>query len=130
MKHLLIITISIVSLAGLGFNTYSNLSEISKALSEGNVNALEQYLDSQIEISILEKENVYRKDEAVKVLKDFFLKNKPTSFSQVHQGASKGQDSQYCIGNLIANTGSFRVYIYLKIVNGKHLIQELRFDKE
>ena len=114
----------------LGFVSFSNLAAISKALSEGNVAALEQYLDKQVEISILDKEDIYRKDEAVEVLKDFFAHNKPSTFSQIHQGASKGQDSQYCIGNLIANTGTFRVYIYLKVINGKHMIQELRFDKE
>lgn len=130
MKHILIAPVAILSMISLGFISFSNLSAISKALSEGNVAALEQYLDNQVEISILDKEDVYRKDEAVRVLKEFFSQNKPSSFSQVHQGASKGQDSQYCIGNLVANTGTFRVYIYLKVVNGKHLIQELRFDKE
>ncbi len=130
MKQFLLIPISILSLVTLGFVSYSNLAAISKALSEGNVAALEQYLDDQVEISILDQEDIYRKEDAVKVLKEFFSKNKPSAFSQVHQGASKGQDSQYCIGNLVANSGTFRVYIYLKVVNGKHLIQELRFDKE
>ena len=130
MKKFLIVQISILSFFAFGFVSFSNLAAISKALSEGNVDALEQYLDKQVEISILDKEDIYGKDEAVKVLKDFFSKNKPSAFSQVHQGASKGQDSQYCIGNLVANSGTFRVYIYLKVVNGKHLIQELRFDKE
>ncbi|MCB0521576.1 MAG: DUF4783 domain-containing protein, partial [Saprospiraceae bacterium] len=46
------------------------------------------------------------------------------------QGASKGQDSQYCIGNLVASSGTFRVYVYMKVSGGKYLIQELRFDKE
>lgn len=130
MKQFLISPILIGTLYFLGLDSLSNLAAISKALSEGNVAALEQYLDEQVEISILEQEDIYSKEEAVKILKDFFTKNKPSSFSQVHQGASKGQDSQYCIGNLVANSGTYRVYIYLKVSNGKQLIQELRFDKD
>lgn len=107
-----------------------NLDAISKAISSGNADALSQYFDANVEVAVMDKEDTYAKAEAVKVVKDFFAKNKPSSFKQVHQGASKGQDSQYCIGNLTSATGNFRVYIYMKVTGGKNLIQELRFDKE
>lgn len=107
-----------------------NLDAITKAISSGNADVLGQYFDANVEIAIQDKEDTYSKSEAIKVVKDFFSKNKPSSFKQVHQGASKGQDSQYCIGNLTATSGTFRVYIYLKVSTGKQVIQELRFDKE
>lgn len=107
-----------------------NLDAITKAISSGNADALGQYFDANVEIAVLDKEETYQKAEAVKVVKDFFAKNKPTSFKQVHQGASKGQDSQYCIGNMTASSGTYRVYIYMKVSGGKQVIQELRFDKE
>ncbi len=107
-----------------------NLDAITKAISSGNADALGQYFDANVEIAVMDKEETYQKAEAVKVVKDFFAKNKPTSFKQVHQGASKGQDSQYCIGNMTASSGTYRVYIYMKVSGGKQVIQELRFDKE
>ena len=64
------------------------------------------------------------------MLRNFFAKNKPKSYNQMHQGTSKGQDSRYTIGNLVTSSNSFRVYIYLKVQGGQQLIQELRFDKE
>lgn len=106
-----------------------NLNAITKAISEGNAEALGQYFDQSVEISVLDNEDVYAKAQAIKVVKDFFAQNKPKSFSQVHQGTSKGNDSQYCIGNLVTATGTFRVYIYLKVNGNNYTIQELRFDE-
>ncbi|MBL7791440.1 MAG: DUF4783 domain-containing protein [Saprospiraceae bacterium] len=111
-------------------NTYEvNLNAITKAISEGNAEALGQYFDQSVEVSVLDNEDVYAKAQAIKVVKDFFAQNKPKSFSQVHQGTSKGNDSQYCIGNLVTATGTFRVYIYLKVNGNNYTIQELRFDE-
>jgi hypothetical protein len=123
----LILSFALIPL--LAFVDLPNLSEISKAINDGNADALAPFLDSSVEIAILDSEDVYTKSEAVKRLKTFFEQSKPKSFSQVHQGTSKGQDSQYCIGNLVATSGTFRVYIYLKVAGGKTLIQEMRFDR-
>jgi len=110
--------------------TDANLSEISKALSNGNADMLAQYFDDNVEIAILDNEDQYSKAEAKRIVKDFFTQNKVSSYNQVHQGVSKGKDSQYTIGDLKANGQTFRVYVYMKVSNGKYIIQELRFDKE
>ncbi len=128
MKNLLLVILLAPIIAFV--NVEDNLDAITRAISNGDANALGQYFDANVEVAVMDKEDSYSKDNAVKVVKDFFTKNKPASFKQVHQGSSKGQDSQYCIGNLSANTGTFRVYIYMKVSGGKYLIQELRFDKE
>ena len=107
-----------------------NLSVISQALSTGDTEKLSEYFDDSVEIAVLDKEDVYSKAEAKKIIQDFFEKNKAKSFSQVHQGTSKSKGSKYCIGNLVAGGNSYRVYIYLKTQGNKYLIQELRIDKE
>ncbi|WP_421797785.1 DUF4783 domain-containing protein [Haliscomenobacter sp.] len=106
------------------------LDSITKAISTGNVTALEPYLDKSVEIAILEQENVYGKTEAIQILKNFFGKNKPQTFSQMHTGQSKGKEAQYSIGNLTTSAGTFRVYIYARVEADKYYVQELRFDKE
>ena len=89
-----------------------------------------QYFDHSVEIAVLDDEDVYSKSEAINVVKDFFTSNKPKSFVKAHEGTSKGQDSQYCIGKLETSTRTFRVYIYMKVTGSKFLVQELRFDEE
>ena len=106
------------------------LDSITKAISTGNVSALEPYLDKSVEITILGEENLYGKTEAVQILKNFFGKNKPQTFSQMHTGQSKGKEAHYSIGNLTTASGIFRVYIYARVEGDKFFVQELRFDKE
>lgn len=109
-----------------------NMDNISRAISAGDVSTLEKYFDETVEIAILGDEDIFERARATDLLKTFFAKNQPKAFSQVHQGASKSNDSIYCIGNLTTSAGLFRVYIYLHTEDdsGKYLIQELRFDKE
>lgn len=108
----------------------ASLADITRAISTGDADALSQYFDQTVEVAVLDQEDVYDKAQAVSIVKDFFAKNQPKGFSQVHQGTSKGADSQYCIGNMTTATGTYRVYIYMKVTGGKYLIQELRFDKQ
>lgn len=106
-----------------------SLEAIAKALSSGDADALSKYFADNVEISILDKEQLYPKAKATEAVRSFFDSNKPKSFSQVHQGSSRESSDQYCIGNMSATTGSYRVYIYLKVNGSSTSIQEIRFDK-
>lgn len=108
----------------------ANLAGISKALGDGDAAALGNYFDESVEVAILEQEDFYNKGQAIEKIKAFFQKHPPRSFNQIHKGSSQSSDSQYCIGDLVTNDAKFRVYIYMKNVGGKTLIQELRFNKE
>lgn len=105
------------------------LSEITKAIGQGDAATLGTFFDDNVEVAVLEKEGTYSKSAAISVVRDFFSKHKPSRFSQVHQGTSKGKVSEYCIGDLQTHNGSFRVYIYMKVSDNLHTIQELRFDR-
>ena len=106
------------------------LEAISTALGAGDVDVISKYFADNVEISIQDKEQVYAKSKAAEVLKGFFDSNKPKAFAQVHKGQSRENSDQYCIGNLSVTSGTYRVYLYLK-VNGTNIsIQEMRFDKE
>lgn len=128
MKQLMILAL-LVPVTGAFW--VANLAEITRAINAGDADGLGRYFDESVEIAVLDQEDVYNKAQAIAVMKTFFAQNKPKTFSQVHQGTSKGNDSQYCIGNLVtANNQTFRVYIYMKVNGSQYLIQELRFDKE
>ena len=108
----------------------ADLAAITRAISAGDADALGRFFDQTVEVAVMDEEDIYNKEQAIALLKTFFAKNPPKSFSQVHQGTSRGNDSQYCIGNLLTAASTFRVYIYMKVVDGRYIIQELRFDKE
>ena len=120
--------IFVLMLAPLTPALNQSLAGMSKAISDGNAETLGQYFDESVEVSVLDKEEVYTKVNAIKVVKDFFAKYKPTGFSQVHQGNKS--NAQYAIGNLTTDNGTFRVYLYLQTSGAEAKIQEIRFDKE
>ncbi|MFN0176969.1 MAG: DUF4783 domain-containing protein [Saprospiraceae bacterium] len=131
MKNLILILLLTPSFA-FANNAQGNpaLEAISTALSAGDVAGLSKYFADNVEISIQDKEQVYSKAKAAEVLKGFFDTAKPKAFAQVHKGQSRENSDQYCIGNLTATAGTYRVYLYLKVSGANISIQEMRFDKE
>lgn len=104
----------------------SNLDDITRAINSGDADALGRYFADNIEIAINDNEQQYNKTKAVDVVRAFFNSARPQSFSTVHQGNSReAGGGQYCIGDLKAGQGKYRVYVYLKSAQ----IHELRFEK-
>lgn len=105
------------------------LENIATAIQSGNAKELAKFFDNNVDITVYNKEEMYSKIQAEMVVKDFFIKNPPTSFKIIHKGASN-QGSEYAIGTLNTNVGSFRTYIYVKQKAGAYTIQEIRFEKD
>ena len=109
MKNLIFVLLAFPGLALANPPAATTLSDISRALSTGDVESLGRFFDNSVELSILEKEDVYDRNAAMSAMRSFFAQYPPRSFNQVHQGSSKGSDAEYCIGNLSTANGTFRV---------------------
>ena len=129
MKNLIFVLLLLPAMAFATQGT-PGLEAISTALNTGDVETLSKYFADNVEISIQDKEQIYPKAKASEVLRSFFDTNKAKSFSQVHKGTSRESSDQYCIGNLSAVTGNYRVYLYLKVTGNNVSIQEIRLDKQ
>jgi hypothetical protein len=101
---------------------------ISLALKAGNAAELSKYMNSTVELLLLDKEDFYKKVVAETILKDFFNEYHTKDFVIRHQGARN--DAQYAIGNLETEKGSFRVYFLLKKVNQELLIHQIRIEPD
>jgi hypothetical protein len=101
---------------------------ISIAIKSGNAAELSKYMNSTVELLLLEKEDFYKKVVAETILKDFFNQYHTKDFVIRHQGARN--DAQYAIGNLETEKGSFRVYILLKKVDQELLIHIIRIEPD
>jgi Domain of unknown function (DUF4783) len=122
----LILLIAMIMPSGL---QTTNLSAVTKAISEGDATTLGTFLDTSVELTLIDKQNVYDKTQATAALRNFFSQNKPRSFNSVHQGTSRGNTSHYTIGDMVTTSGSYRVYLYYKSNGGGVLIQEMRIEK-
>ncbi len=101
---------------------------ISIAIKSGNAAELSKYMNSTVELLLLEKEDFYKKVVAETILKDFFNEYHAKDFVIRHQGARN--DAQYAIGNLETEKGGFRVYILLKKVDQELLIHIIRIEPD
>ena len=103
--------------------------DIANAIRSGDAKSVSRYFSNSVDLTLIGQEDVYSKAQAEQILKDFFNKNTPRSFSIIHRGESK-DGSKYAIGNLTTSNGNYRVYYYFKVSAGNVNIQELRFMKE
>ncbi|MBK9389373.1 MAG: DUF4783 domain-containing protein [Bacteroidetes bacterium] len=71
---------------------------ISIAIKAGNAAELSKYLNTTVELLLLDKEDFYKKNVAETILSDFFNEYHTKEFTIRHQGAKN--DAQYAIGNL------------------------------
>ncbi|OAV44189.1 DUF4783 domain-containing protein [Lewinella sp. 4G2] len=105
-----------------------SLESVCKAVGSADVRGLMAAMGSEVELSILDEEDMYSKADAGAALEAFYKKFSKTNFGKVHQGASKSDDAEYCIGTLSTDKGSYRVYVYVAKQGGSVVLQELRFD--
>lgn len=102
-------------------------TSLQKGFRTGNAKMVANYFSSNIDISVLNKENFYSKSQGEQVLKIFFMDHKPITFAFDHEG--KSNNMKYYIGTLKTTTESFRVTVNIKTVSGTEQISHLTIEK-
>jgi orotate phosphoribosyltransferase-like protein len=106
------------------------LEDVVNSIRTSNITSITRYFDKFVSITIANNQSMYSKTQAEMVLKDFFAKNPVKEFVVVQQGSTQGNNSTYAIGNLTTTTGSYQLYVVLKLKEGAHILQEIRFEKQ
>lgn len=113
-----------------GFTDIDLCEDISSAIRAGDARQLASHFANTVDLTILKTEDTYSKTQAEQIVRDFFLKNPPKTFSVLHKGSSK-EGTLYSIGTLTTTKGVvFRTSFFVRQSGGKYLIQELRFETE
>jgi hypothetical protein len=123
-----VVLIAFSSLAAMAQEQAKIPGGISIAIKAGNAAELSKYMNSTIELLLLDKEDFYKKNVAETILKDFFNEYQTKDFTIRHQGAKN--DAQYAICNLKTEKGDFRVYFLLKKVDQELLIHQIRIEPD
>ena len=123
-----VILIALISLVATAQDQAKIPGGISIAIKAGNAAELSRYMNSTIELLLLDKEDFYKKNVAETILNDFFVEYQAKDFTIRHQGAKN--DAQYAIGNLKTEKGDFRVYFLLKKVDQELLIHQIRIESD
>ena len=100
--------------------------DIINAFKSGNAATIAKYFNATIELTLHNKEDIYSKTQAERILKDFFSQHPPSKFTLLHQGGK--ESSKYAIGNLTAGNKNYRITFLLKSMNNKVFIHQLRIE--
>lgn len=129
IKNVFSVIVFIFSFVLLSAQDTNNIpSGISLAIKTGNAVELAKYMNSTVEILLLDKEDFYKKNVAETILRDFFTSYQAKDFTIRHQGSRN--DAKYAIGNLITEKGNFRVYFLIKKVGEESLIHQIRIEPD
>jgi hypothetical protein len=123
-----VILILVVSISSIAF-AVDIIDGISTAIRSGNPKNISKYFIENIDLKVIAKEDVYSKEQAEMILKDFFSKHPVKSFTVAHKSEPKA-GSQYVIGTLETGNGKFRIYFLIKTTGSNTLIQQFRIETE
>lgn len=102
---------------------------VVSALKNGDASALSQFFNPSLELVMpAAQDDIYSKQQAELIVRDFFTKYVPTNFVVLHQGGPA--ESPYAIGTLTTKSGSYRVTVLIKLKDNKPFIHQLRFEQE
>lgn len=128
MKSKSILVIFIMSITLVAFRT-DVIDDIASAIRSGNPKSISKYFIERIDMKMIDKEDVFSKQQAEMILKDFFDKHVIKSYTVAHKSEAKN-GSQYVIGTLDTSNGKFRTYFLIKTTGDKTLVQQFRIENE
>jgi hypothetical protein len=124
-----LLTVFFICLLSLGSFAQTDITpDIEKALRAGNSVELGKHFASNVDLTLPADEDMYAKDQAVKLVKRFFDGHKPSSFKVIHRGTSKLND-HFRIGELSTDNGEFRVTFFMKKNGSKFEISQFRIEE-
>ncbi len=128
MKIRTALLLFIVTISSFAF-TLDVIDDIAAAVRSGNPKNISKFFIDNIDLKVIEQEDVYSKQQAEMILKDFFAKHAVKSYTVAHKSQPKA-GSQYVIGTLETANGKFRTYFLIKTTGASTLIQQFRIETE
>jgi hypothetical protein len=104
-------------------------SDLGTALGKGDIAGISAHLGDKVELTIGSREEVLAKSAVQVRLREFYASHVPKGFKMMHAGNSKGNDSNYQIGELATDKGAYRVYLYFSQQASGRVVTELRFEQ-
>lgn len=129
MKSKSIITLLFILAISVSGFRIDVIDDIASSIRTGNPKNISKFFIENIDLKIIDREDVYSKQQAEMILKDFFNRHPVKSFAIAHKSEPKN-GSQYVVGTLETTNGKFRTYFLIKATGSQTLIQQFRIETE
>ncbi len=103
-------------------------AELTIAMKAGEAAKVARFFHESLELTILDKDYVASKNQATRIMENFFKEHPPTGFTISFEGTK--EKSRYAIGNLTTSNGNFRVNIFFMSKDDKGLVYYMSIEKE
>lgn len=103
-------------------------TSIGNDLKSGDATTFSQWFADDIEIDVLGTAGVCSRSQARQLMKNFYSRYTPKSFTIVHLSGSLPM--RYCIGTLADGGERFRVTLFVKSQRDVHTLQQIRIEKD
>jgi hypothetical protein len=123
-KGFWVIAFLIFTVAGVS----AQCNEAVSALKASDADGLSRHFANTVELTIGDKEVMYGKEQAKRMVADFFVKNNPAVYETRHK--NEGSPNKYIIGTYKGKTGTYRVYVSFHSEGGREVIRTLKFENE
>jgi hypothetical protein len=104
-------------------------NSIVNHISNGNSQELSKFFNASVQLTLPDNDGRFSKSQAELIMRNFFLKYPPKSFTISHKGSSS-DGSRYFIGVYKSSNNTFRSYYLLKLVTDAELIHQLRLEND
>ena len=124
-----LITISVlIGLLLLPVSGQTVPEDLVKAIREGNAGEMSEFFHQSLELTILEEDYVASKEQATRIMENFFKQHPPVEFTISFEGTK--ERSRYAIGSLRSRNAAFRVNLFFLNRQDASLIYYLSIEKE
>jgi len=103
-------------------------AELAEAIRKGDAARMSTYFHQSLELTILEKDYEVSKNQATRIMENFFKTHTPTEFKVSFDGTK--EQSKYAIGTLKTKDGTFRVNMFFLNKQDQRLIYYLSIEME
>ncbi len=109
--------------------TKQELNEkINRSIENGNSKNLSQHFYDKIELKVVDKENLFSKQQAEKIIEEFFRQFPPNQFIEIKNNTAKNT-KQVVSGRYISGKTKFRISYLLKKFDNDFYITQFRIEK-
>jgi hypothetical protein len=130
MKKMIFLMMVIILSANLNAGAQDDpFDPILKAIQESDAKALSDSFNMTIELSLPGNENTYSASQGEMVMKDFFKKCPPDSFTLIKQGTT-ASFSRFAICDYLSGERKYQVYINLQKEKDQYFIRKIKFEEK
>lgn len=101
--------------------------EVVRSFEKGDAKGLSEHLNESLEMNILDQKHMVSRNQAVRILQEFFKDHPPTAFKVTYDGVKS--ESKYSLCDYHTRKEKYRIHIYFMEEKNTSFIYFMSIEK-